>query len=67
MVICTRPECQTTAGCQCNRQPFAHGVAAAWVCPKCGRVYGPQVPGCFACNAAVDTKQAVSTTGTNIR
>ncbi len=62
MIICTNPECQTTAGCQC-RQPFRYETAAAWICPRCGKVWGPQIPGCFNCNAEVD-RGAVAT-GTN--
>lgn len=48
--ICTRPECQTTAGCQCNRigrysftpnEPFR-----GWLCPQCGRAHAPHVVTC---------------------
>lgn len=21
-----------------------------WICPKCGSVWGPTIPGCFKCN-----------------
>lgn len=31
MVVCSRPECQTTAGCQCNKpnglHPLAYGLS----------------------------------------
>ena len=25
----------------------------SWICPKCGRVYGPSVPECAVCNAEI--------------
>ena len=55
ITICTNPGCQTT-GCQC-RQPFKYGTLPAWVCPKCGRVYGPQVMGCGPCNERAEVNR----------
>lgn len=30
-----------------------------WVCPKCGRVYGPSRESCGACNAEIDARERV--------
>jgi len=24
-----------------------------WICPRCGRIYGPIMPSCAPCNAAI--------------
>jgi rubrerythrin len=32
---------------------------AAWVCPKCGRVYGPDHPQCWPCNDEIARRQAI--------
>lgn len=42
MNICTRPGCQTTAGCQCVTTPPLRG----WLCPSCSRAHGPMVSTC---------------------
>ena len=53
-IICER--CGCTAGRHapdCPTQytwPPAITVPEGWVCPKCGRVYGPHVDGCWWCN-----------------
>lgn len=26
------------------------GFNYGWICPKCGKVYAPQVPECYICN-----------------
>lgn len=57
MTICMMPGCNTTAGCQCQ-QPFKYGTHGAWECPKCGRVYGPQVYGCGPCNEQAEINRA---------
>lgn len=36
------------------------GRVRPWVCPKCGRVYGPIVMVCAPCNAKIDKASAVS-------
>lgn len=28
-----------------------------WICPKCGRVYGPTMPSCVPCNAKISEQQ----------
>ena len=33
--------------------------AVPWICPKCGRVYGPQVTQCYSCNSKIDKKRTV--------
>lgn len=35
---------------------------AGWVCPKCGRVWGPQTPGCGPCNTAVEAEESAKHT-----
>jgi len=32
-------------------------VLSGWQCPKCGRVWGPQVEGCSHCNAQEETRE----------
>lgn len=29
-----------------------YGYLTGWVCPKCGRVYGPFIEQCFYCNSS---------------
>lgn len=29
----------------------------AWVCPKCGRVWGPMVPHCAPCNNEIQNRE----------
>lgn len=40
-----------------NAFPPAEVPCGAWVCPMCGRVYGPIHPECYPCNRKVGAKQ----------
>lgn len=34
----------------------AASAPMGWTCPKCERVYGPQIPSCEFCNAAANLR-----------
>lgn len=59
MAICSRPECQGTAGCAhrgsrgelCHfpPSPATTGGLTGWECPKCGGCYSPFTAVCGNC------------------
>jgi hypothetical protein len=55
MLICQRPECQTTAGCKCQNNQL--NVKSGWSCPRCGRVYSPDTQVCQPCNSKITMGQ----------
>jgi hypothetical protein len=40
-----------------------YGDPAAWICPKCGRVWGPYVRECEACNSQIADGTPATTAG----
>jgi hypothetical protein len=57
MVICSRPECQSTAGCQCKerervlrrmRENHDASPGIGWYCGNCLNWHGPHIGTCPA-------------------
>lgn len=46
-----------------NPPRWTSDIPYGWICPKCGRVWGPIVARCWACNGKIDVKEVEDRAG----